>query len=276
MAKGSKKAKEKGEALVAKTYQEEQTGLWRLNLTAFEPAMRAKIIGLMKDVQSDVSDIARSHLKIGHTLSEARLLMEQQGERIFVAFINEIPGMSMTTAYRYINAWDHAKNIFPELILQRILAANLPMIGGKDQMFGKYTEAVKKMKLDVELQDAVEKGKISPEFADEWVKKVQLAQSELHYKRSAKTPDPSALQEECFYAVRRRWKRLPENKQTVAWLSNLFGFLLDAAGFASPATVQPRKAPKEWAKEEAKPTTEERKTKEEGEAGKSNGKEASA
>lgn len=265
--KGSKKAAQKaGEALVSKVYTEEKTGLVRLNLNAFEPEDRNKIVSIMRQVSSDVSAIARSYLTIGKTLYEAQKFLEEKGDRVFTAFVNEIPGMNYNTAHRYILAWEHAQNIFPEKILSRILAANLPMIGGPDQRFGRYTEAIKKNKLDKQLAEAIEKGEVSDEFADNWIKAVQAAQSKAHGARKAKTPDPSSLQQEAFQAVRRRWKRLPEGKQTTAWLTNLFGYLLDAAGFASPATVQPRKAPKDWENETTQSTKEEQKTKEEGKA----------
>src|SRR5882724_6067662 len=120
MAKKGKK-KDESTALVAKTYVEKNSNLVRLNINAFEPVLRREIASLLSQVNTAVSAIARSHLQIGQILSQAKVKLEEQGKGVFLAFVNEIPGMAITTAYRYINAYDHARSTFPEQILSKIL-----------------------------------------------------------------------------------------------------------------------------------------------------------
>lgn len=271
MAKGKKGKEVKKDALTLPTYTEQGTGLTRLNLNAFDPATRKEIAGLLAQAGEAYSSIARSHLRIGEILSKARMILEGRGERIFVAFLNEIPGMSTATAYRYINAWDHARTVFPEAILTKILAANLPMLGGPDQKFGKFTEAVTKHNLDRELDKAVKAGTVTEEYAENWIKQVQVKYALEHSKargKGAKVPDPSALQQEAYTAVRRRYLKLPKGKKTISWLSTLFAYVLAASGVGSPVTIDPRKPPKEWDGQSQK---EEEKVSEEAKNGKTTG-----
>lgn len=235
MAKKSNKNEKETTALTSVVI--EQNGIARLNIKAFEPALQKQVIGLMEEMQSAITDIARSHLKIGGILSKARLLLETRGSRVFTAFVNEIPGLSTSTAYRYMEAFDVAKERFPETILNRILAANLPMIGSKDAPFGKYTEIIEKKKL-------LPPPGASEAQADEWLRKVQQAYSEHYGKRQTRLPDPSKLQQEAFNAVNRRFNRLA--KKNVAWLTNLFAYVAGANGIKSPMTVDPKDPPSGW------------------------------
>lgn len=258
----AKKKEEKKDALIAPTYKEKGTNLDRLNMSAFEPALKREIVGLLQEASTALTSIAKSHLQIGQILSRAKVLLESRGKGIFLAFVNEIPGMALTTAYRYINAYDHARTIFPEQILTKILASNMPMIGGPDQRFGKYTEAIKKTKLDAKLQKAIEDGKVSEEFADQWIKEAEMAYNASTKRgKHAKTPDPSTLQEEAFTAIRRRYLKLPDNKRTSAWLSTLFAYIAGACGYATPITVDPKKPPQKWM---GQPNGDEKKAAEEG------------
>lgn len=271
-----KKGEVKKDALTLPTYTEKVTGLVRLNLNAFDPSVRKEIASLLSQAGEAYSSIARSHLRIGEILSKARMILEGRGERIFVAFLNEIPGMSTATAYRYINAWDHARTVFPEAILTKILAANLPMLGGPDQKFGKYTDAVTKKNLDRELDKAVKNGKVDEAYAENWIKRVQVAYTEEHQKargKGAKVPDPTQLQQEAYTAVRRRYLKLPKGKKTISWLSNLFAYVLAASGVGSPVTIDPRKPPKDW---DGQPQEEEKKVSEEAKNGKHEEPQASA
>lgn len=243
-------------ALVAKTYTEEKTGLARLNLNAFEPVLKREILGLLQEANTAISSIARSHLQIGQVLSRAKARLEEQGKGIFIAFVNEIPGMALTTAYRYINAYDHARSTFPENILNKILAANLPMLGGPDQRYGKYTDTIKKAGLDAELQKTIDAGKVTEEYAENWIKRVQIAHSAgVKRGKHARVPDPTVLQQEAYSAIRRRYLKLPKGKKTVSWLHNLFAYVLSSCGFASPMNIDPRTPPKDWEPAETKDET---------------------
>lgn len=266
MAKEKKEAKKKESALALPTYTEKGTNLLRLNMNSFDPETRKVVLGFLKDASEAYSSIARSHLKIGEIFYNARKTLENRGDRVFVAFLNEIPGMTTSTAYRYINAFEHAQSVFPPAILSKILAANIPMLGGPDQLYGKYTDTVNKSGLGKELKQKIEDGKVTEEYAEEWIKKVQTKYSEQRNKGKVKVPDPTVLQQEAFSSVRRRYKRLPKGKKTVAWFSTLFAYILSASGFASPVTVDPRTPPKDWPEQEQ---ADEKRTKDEG---KTNGK----
>lgn len=243
----AKKKTEKKDATALTAPVIEQNGIMRLNIKAFEPALQKQVIGLMEEMQSAITDIARSHLKIGSILSKARLLLEARGGRVFVAFINEIPGLSTSTAYRYMEAFDIAKERFPETILNRILAASLPMIGNKDNPFGKYTEVINKKGL-------LPPSGASEAQADDWIRKVQKAYTDFYGKRQTRLPDPTKLQQEAFNAVNRRFNRLA--KKNVAWLTNLFAFVAGANGIKSPMTVDPKDPPSGWLGKDAEEETE--------------------
>lgn len=251
--KGSKKSKkDQTAALMLPTYTEKGTNLLRLNMNAFDPETKKIVLGFLREASDAYSSIARSHLKIGEVFYNARKVLENRGDRVFVAFLNEIPGMTTSTAYRYINAYEHAQSVFPPAVLSKILAANLPMLGGPDQLYGKYTNVVEKSGLGKELKKAIEDGKVTEEYAEEWIKKVQTKYSEQRNRGKVKVPDPTVLQQEAFSSVRRRYMRLPKNKKTVAWFSTLFAYILSASGFASPVTVDPRTPPKDWPGQEQK------------------------
>lgn len=261
-----KKEKTSTTALVSKTYVEKGSELVRLNLNAFDPVQKREILTFLKEANEAISTIGRSILQIGAVLSRAKVKLEEQGKGVFLAFVNEIPGMALTTAYRYINAYDHARSTFPEQILNKVLAANLPMLGGPDQRYGKYTETIKKEGLDVELQKTIEAGKVTDEYAENWIKRVQMAHSSgVKRGKHAKLPDPTVLQQEAFSGIRRRYLKLPKGKKTSAWLHNLFAYVLSACGYATAMTIDPRKPPADWEPTEQQ---DEKKAKEEGENGK--------
>jgi hypothetical protein len=241
MAKEQKeKTAKKSTALVSIVH--EINGISRLNVKAMEPELRARVRDLMAGISKAITEFGTSTLKIGQGLTEARDLLQERGARAFVAFINEIPGMAQTTAYRYIGAYEVAQNVFPRNILDRVLASGLAMIGTKDAPFGKYTEVIKRQKL---LPPAA----ATPEQADEWIHNVRTAyDAKTKRGKHAKMADPSAMQMEAFKAVDSRFRRLPDNKRTIGWLTNLFAYLLSANGIAAPVSVDPKDPPEGWVK----------------------------
>lgn len=226
--KDVKKVESKENALV----KQDPNGVVKLNMDAFDQATKQQVSGLIAELQTNMQEFATSALKIGSTLSRAKALLEPK--RCFQAFVNSVPGMSIATAYRYIARFENANKLLPEPVIKQAIAAGLDMVSSNpDNPFGSYSEAVKKV--------GIPTGNVSDTKARQFIEDVVTEKRILDKKeRKEISKDlPQVNLSKAFRSVVQNYHRLPKDKQSVKWVSELFSHVLGELGFTAHMTITP-------------------------------------
>jgi len=235
----TKTASEKSEVITIPTVtQDKLTGRDIINPEGLEPELRKKVVILTNQLQTAMTGLGTSAIEIGRTLKELEMLLKPR--KIWVPYLNSIPGFSTASAYRYINAYETAQDKLPKVVLDRVLALGVPMIGTKDEPYGKYTKVI----TDGNLRPPSGKD-VTALQADDWIKKVVNASKEAHGASRARTPDAGEYQRQAYVAVLRRVQKIPTDKR-ISWLHELFGFVLGNMGIDATFNVEPMNPPREF------------------------------
>lgn len=174
---------------------------------ALDVSLQEKIKSFETDLREAMHLFTDATLKIGQALSGIQKILEPRGA--FTAYLKTLPGFSKATAYRYIEKYETLQKALPGPILERVIAAGIPMTSTDEkQPFGKYTKTMKKL--------ALPKGPLSEEKADAWV-------AELQAKTPAaprQTKNMSELAKEAIRYVLGHFNKVPETDR-LAWLRDV-------------------------------------------------------
>jgi hypothetical protein len=234
-------AKEKTD--LAGLTREDREGKLVLAVENLPDDLKTRVSQLYGEIGKATTEFLVASIKIGSIIDTARQELSQRGDKVFVAFLNGIPGMAQATAYRYMNSYAIAKERFPEPVLKMVLAGQLAMIGSKQLPYGKYTEIIQGKALERDLRNIK-----TNEAAAEWIEKVDVAWKKTHGKgKGPKLGDPTTLQQEAFRVVLVKWNKLPKRQRTVNWMSQLVGYVFCAMGVIEMPSVRiPRELPKDF------------------------------
>lgn len=236
MANDKGKKKQKAKITLPLTIKHPITKKDMLNLDALPAIIAKKVVALTGRLENAMVAFKTSGLQIGGILAELRDELEPQ--RLFVAYLNRIPGMKTATAYRYMGAFERASKVFPEVILTRILASNLDMVGHTDELpYGKYTDTIKLLPPPKNP---------TPVQADSWIETVLLKHGETR-RKSRVTLSPVDLQRSAFRSTVQAWAKLKAPEQQVKWLEELFGYILSNMGLTTQLSIMPRQVPDAFA-----------------------------
>src|SRR5713226_1684275 len=222
-----------------KTVLDPVTKLQVINMKLLEPAVKTEVASLTKQLQTAVTTLGTSILKVGEILSKVEMILKPRG--IFTAYLNSLPGFNQASAYRFINAYNVAKTKYPPHVLDYIMASGIKMIGNEKKPYGVYEDIVKKLPPPTPT-GSEEKDK---EQAANWVNQVEARYRETR-KRGARTEvNAEVLQREAFTAVLKRYAKVPDKKQ-LQWIRDLFAYILGNLQFAQEFAIEPKNPPNEF------------------------------
>ena len=180
---------------------------------------------LLHDAVHQMGDAA---LRIGEALSKIREILEPRRE--FDNYLKSIGVFSRATAYRFINRYEHLQAKLPAPILERVVAAGLSMYGPKDNPFGRYAKAMKKI--------ALPKGPLTSERADAWI--AELQNKAVGTRRAARRSSMPELKEQIVRFVIRRFSRIPETDR-LGWLREALHEIGNNLGLDIAISLKPEK-----------------------------------
>ncbi len=204
----------------------------QFNIDALENGERRQIETLTTQLHEAKKAFADATLKMGEVLAGIQAILEPRGA--FVAYLKSLGGLSKASAYRYIATFKKLKAKFPEPILNRIIAAGLPVYStstAKRKEFGNYTKAIKRMKLP--------QGPLTETKADEFVQALQEKQRTLRIHAVAKTPKEHHA--DAVKYVLWRFNKIAETER-LAWLQDVFSDIGANVGLTVTATITPAAA----------------------------------
>ena len=188
-----------------------------------------------------------SRLAIGERLTKLQGILEPHN--IFGKFLRNFH-FSKRTAYRYIKAFEHAKNLLPATILTAAMVRGVNIVGENDiRPLGAYTSAVAKLpppKNATEIQ------------ANTWLDQIENVKKEERGGGTMFTmpapSDPQTLLKECYRFVSLRYKRLPNSTATRSkWIKSFVGLVLSDLGVAGQQTFVPQNVPDEFKVQRGRP-----------------------
>ncbi len=228
----AKEAKAESTKLALPLVIQNELGKDVINIRALDPTRRNQLAKITTGLQKAMQDFATSGLQIGLYLFQAKEMLLPQ--RAFVPYLNTIPGLSQSAAYRWIAAYENGQKLLPKPILNLALSTGLDLVStSKDRPFGKYQEAVAKVGI--------------PKSPSEAEARSFMANMLFEYKQlrsGARITTPTTHQQRAFGSIVGAWARLPKDNQKVSWLTELFGYVLSHLQFESNLSIKPVRVPK--------------------------------
>lgn len=225
---------------VGKTIMDPVTHKQVINQKFLEPAVLKEVQGHTKELQAAMTAFGTNALRIGEILTKLENLLKHRG--LFVAYLNELPGFTQSSAYRFINAYNVAKEQYNPHVLEYVLSSGIKMIGNKDKPYGVYQDVVKKLPAPRQTGDE-SKDKVA---AQKWVNQVEAKYREGRKRGGGvKEVNANTLQREAWSAVIKRYYKVPDKKQ-LQWIRGLFSYILADIQFAEDMHVEPKAPPVEW------------------------------
>jgi hypothetical protein len=198
------------------------------NLQSFEPVIQEQVKSFDLKLREAMKSFADATLRMGEALHGIQSILEPRDA--FTAYLKSLPGLSRATAYRYIGYYTGLKEKLPELLVERIVTAGLPMQPTKDKPFGRYSKVMKKTPLP--------KGILTAERADAWINDLQ---TKYRGTRRVTTKSPEQLKEETIGFILRRFNRIPE-KDRLVWLRDVLTDVGNNVGLAIAVSLKPEAA----------------------------------
>lgn len=161
---------------------------------------RARLERLEHKLERARSAFGRQGLRIGEVLFKINALLAPH--RMFNAYLQTVPWMPPATAYRFIRAFEFAKDKLSEPVLERVITSGLPMFGTETKPYGRFTEAVGK----------VGDPPTSEKQADQWLEDVQrmYKKERVGHRRGKKRPQDIVSQ--CASVLLRYYRTLDGEK----------------------------------------------------------------
>jgi hypothetical protein len=201
---------------------------------SLEPEEQDVVVEQGRLLAEALVDNSRSSLAIGEHLTKLQEVLEPK--RMFVKFLKNFH-FSQRTAYRYMTAYQYAKEKLPDLALKLAAARGMNFVGySAEKPLGVYTEVVKRLP-PPETNSRRE--------IQEWLEEID-ERTKARRKR-AKTPrlgDPDELLEQVYRFIHLRVQQLPGHHKTRgSFLRSIVGMLMTELGLGTPQSFSPASIP---------------------------------
>jgi hypothetical protein len=168
---------------------------------------RQIIVNETRELNDGIAAFGRARVAIGEHLAKIRDVLEPK--RMFTNYLKSTPfNISVATAYRYIDIYDRAKELFPGPVMRLALAMGMDTIDPKLVKKNPPPDTSSEPKLVEYLRDLNQKQKAG--------------------RTASVESDNEVLKKESFNWVRTRMERLPA-RQRKAWLESLITILTSYA-----------------------------------------------
>lgn len=117
------------------------------NSSASHPGSElAPLQPIRAELLAEVKTAALSQLRIGEILARAKVKADALGRTVFKAFVASLPGLKLSTAYRYMKRWGQAEAHLPAAVRAYALTVGADLAGvSAREPYGRYTPAVRKL-----------------------------------------------------------------------------------------------------------------------------------
>jgi hypothetical protein len=188
---------------------------------------RNLLAALVRTGTSDAAEVERlyeslvgagSVLERGKWLVRLREILERSGT--FGKFLQAQKLVSLRTAYRYMNGYEAAVALLPEVVVQEAMKMDLPLYGDSEDPLGRYSATLKNLPAPRNP---------SRKQAREYLDAVEAATPRRVFM--PRSGEPDSVLEECYRVVARRMRWVRPADRAVC-VSRLIGMIMTEFGLA--------------------------------------------